>query len=119
MPLILRSLTNTETSPAKPSSGSLLMQVLALALGFAAMAWGAFCVYGAAFPGPCGDNMGPGLGVIEAWALDAPVGILLLLIAFLVRKGSGTLRRSCLIGAAVLFALPFAASFFLQRWHCP
>jgi hypothetical protein len=95
------------------------MQVLALALGFAAMAWGAFCVYGAAFPGPCGDNMGPGLLVIEAWALDAPAGILLLLIAFLVRKGSAMLRKSCLIGAAVLFALPFAASFFLQRWHCP
>jgi hypothetical protein len=96
------------------------MQVLALALGFVAMAWGAFCVYGAAFPGPCGDdNTGPGLGVIEAWAFDAPVGILLLLIAFLVRKGSAMLRRWCLIGAAVLFALPFAASFLLQRWHCP
>jgi hypothetical protein len=95
------------------------MQVLALALGFAAMAWGAVCVYGAAFPGPCGDNMGPGLGVIEAWALDAPAGILLLLIAWLVRQGLPLLRRLCLVGAVVLFALPFAGGFFLQRWHCP
>jgi hypothetical protein len=108
-----------ELSSAKASSGSLVMQVLALALGLAAIAWGAFCVYGAAFPGPCGDNMGPGLLVIEAWALDAPVGILLLLIAFLVRKGSAKLRKSCLIGSSVLFAIPFVASFFLQRWHCP
>ncbi len=104
---------------ARPSSGALATQVLTLTLALAAAAWGAFCVYGAAFPGPCGDNMGPGLGVIEAWALDAPVGLLLLVIAFTVRKGSGMLRKSCLVGSVVLFALPFAASFFLQRWHCP
>ncbi len=95
------------------------MQVLALALGFAATAWGVFCIYGAAFPGPCGDSMGPGLLVVEAWVLDAPVGILLLLIAFLVRKGSPLLRRWCLVGAAVLFLLPFVASFLLTRRHCP
>src|SRR5260370_3679151 len=110
----------TDAEPiARPSSGALVTQALTLALGGVAMAWGAFGVYGAAFPGLCGDNMGPGLGVIEAWALDTPVGILLLLIAFLVRKGSRALRRLCLAGAPVLFALPFAASFFLQRWYCP
>jgi len=83
------------------------------------MAWGGFTIYGAAFPGPCGDNMGPGLLVIEAWVLDVPVGLLLLLVSWLVKKGSQRLRTICIAMALVTFALPLVATFFLERRHCP
>ncbi len=83
------------------------------------MIWGIFCIYGAAFPGPCGDNPGPGLGVIEAWMLDVPLGLLALAVGLFVRKGSPLLRRICLVTSLLTLSLPPIATFFLQRWHCP
>jgi hypothetical protein len=81
--------------------------------------WGAFCVYGAAFPGHCGDNIGPGLGVIESWVIDVPMGILLLLAGWLIRKGSPRLRTICIAISLVTLCLPLVATFFIRRWHCP
>lgn len=107
------------TTPSNPTSVALLSQITALVLGCIATIWGIFCVYTAAFPGPCGDNPGPGLGVIEAWVLDVPLGLLALAIGAFVKKGSSNLRKGCLITAVVTLLLPPLATFFLQRWHCP
>jgi hypothetical protein len=104
---------------AKPGGIATFFQVLALGFGCLAAAWGVFCVYGAAFPGPCGDNPGPGLGVIEAFVVDIPLGLLALAVGLFVRKGSPLLRKICIATAVVTLSLPFIAGYFLQRWHCP
>jgi hypothetical protein len=110
---------SVQTQGAKPAGFSLLFQIVALAFECPAVLWGVFCIYGAAFPGPCGDNMGPGLGVIESWVLDVPLGLLALVVGLFVRKGSPRLRRICIFTSLVTLSLPLIASFFLQRWHCP
>ncbi len=108
-----------EPRGTKPSGIAILFQIVVLVLGCAAVAWGVFSVYGAAFPGPCGDNAGPGLGVIESWALDVPLGLLALAVGLFVKKGSPRLRRVCIVTALVTLALPVIATFLLQRRHCP
>jgi hypothetical protein len=70
-----------------PAPLAVLSQILAIVFGSLAMLWGFFCVYLAAFPGPCGDNPGPGLGVLEAWVLDVPVGLLMLATGWFIKKG--------------------------------
>jgi hypothetical protein len=107
-----------DNASSKPIAILVLVQILSLFLAVIAVAWGIFAAYGAAYPGPCGDNMGPGLGVIEAWALDMPAGVLLLCVALFVRRGSPLLRKICLYGSLVTIALPFLGSFFLSRRHC-
>jgi hypothetical protein len=109
-------------NPPRESTSSglaVVFQVIALILGFAALIVGAFGVYMAAFPGPCGDNPGPGLGVIEAWVADAPLGLLILAVGVFVKKGSPRLRRVCILTSLVTLSLPVVASLLLQRWHCP
>ncbi len=108
-----------DNAAPKPLTILVLIQILTLTMGVLAIAWGIFAAYGAAFPGPCGDNMGPGLGVIEAWALDVPVGLLLFCAALFIKRGSPLLRKICLYTFPVTIALPFLGSFFLGRWHCP
>jgi hypothetical protein len=100
------------------SAEAVFGQIVVLSLGLAAAAWGAFGVYGAAFPGPCGDNPGPGLGVIESWVVDVPIGLLALGVGVFVRRGSARLRRMCVVSSVVILALPVAGSVLLQRWHC-
>lgn len=95
------------------------MQFISLALGSAAVAFGLFASYGAAFPGPCGDNPGPSLGVIEAWLLDVPLGLLVLGVGVFVRRGSPKLRRICFAMGPVILCLPPLAGYFFGRWHCP
>jgi hypothetical protein len=107
-----------DNAAAKPLTILLLIQTITLMLGAIGIAWGIFAVYGAAFPGPCGDNMGPGLGVIECWALDMPVGLILFCTALFIKRGHPLLRKICLYTAPVTIALPFLGSFFLSRWHC-
>ena len=103
----------------KPAGISILLQIVALILECPAVLWGLFCVYGAAFPGPCGDDPGPGLGVLESWALDVPVGFLALAIGLFVKKGSPRLRWICIVTSIVTLSLPVIATFLLQRRHCP
>jgi len=93
-------------------------QLAAIGIAGVAAAFGLFCVYGAAFPGPCGDNPGPGLGVIEAWLVDAPLGLLTLAIGLFIGRGLPRLRLACIFMALITLSLPVLASFFLQRWHC-
>jgi hypothetical protein len=110
----------TPAAGVKASTLSLLVQIAALVLGFTAAAWGGFSVYGAAFPGPCGENvLASGLIVTESWLLDLPVGLLVLLVGLFVRKGSPRLRRICVITSLVTLCLPALSSYLLQLHHCP
>jgi hypothetical protein len=104
---------------AKPGGIAILFQIVALVFGCAAVIWGVFCVYGAAFPGPCGDDPGPGLGVIESWVVGVPLGLLAFAVGLFVKKGSPRMRRICIVTSLVTLALPVIASFILQRRHCP
>jgi len=110
----------TPVSRTKASGVSIAFQIIALMLGAVAAAWGIFAVYGAAFPGPCGENvLASGLVVMESWLLDLPAGLLILLVGLIVRKGSPRLRGICIVAALVTLALPVLASFLLQQHHCP
>ena len=103
----------------EPSHMAIRLQLAALAIAGVAALFGAFCVYQAAFPGPCGDDPGPVLGVMEAWLVDAPLGLLTLAAGFFVRKGLPVLRGICVLAAFGVLSFPVVASLFLQRWHCP
>jgi hypothetical protein len=104
----------------KVSDMSILGQVTVLVLGFAATGWGLFCVFGAAFPGPCGENvLAAALLVMESWVLDVPVGLLALFVGVFVKKGSSRMRRMCIVTALVTLSFPVLASFLLQLHHCP
>ncbi|MGD0293664.1 MAG: hypothetical protein ABSB30_07395 [Terracidiphilus sp.] len=110
----------TPGSRTSASSVSIVVQIVALVLGFVAVAWGIFSAYGAAFPGPCGDEvLVSGLVVMESWLLDLPAGLLILLVGLFVSKGSSRLRWICIVTALVTLALPVLASFLLQQHHCP
>ncbi len=52
------------------------------------MLYGVFAVYEGAFPGPCGDDPGPGLAVIGAFVVDIPLGLLALSVGLFVKKGA-------------------------------
>jgi hypothetical protein len=104
---------------SKPKVLAILVQIFALLFGCAAVLWGAFWVYQAAFPGPCGDSGGPGLGVIEAWLVNLPLGLAILAVGSFVKKGLPRLRRTCIFTALLALSLPVAASLVLLRWHCP
>ncbi len=59
------------------------------------------------------------LGVLECWVVDLPIGVLILVIGLLVKKGSPRLRKICIGTSCVVLALPVIASILLQSWHCP
>ncbi len=80
----------------KRSDIAVISQIAALVFGFAAGLVGLLGVYLGAFPGPCGDNAGPGLGVITAVVVDVPVGLAALGIGWFVKKGSPWMRRACI-----------------------
>jgi len=109
----------TQPREAKPTDLAILFQIAALVFACAAMMWGVFCVYLAAFPGPCGDNPGPGLGVIESFVVDVPIGLLALAIGLFVKKGSCRMRWICIVISLVTLALPVIANLLLDRRHCP
>ena len=112
----------TVTPPiGKKSTGiGVLFQIVALVFAVPAVAWGVFMVWATAFPPPCGDSSGfVGLGVIECWAVDLPIGLLALAIGLFVKKGSPRMRKICHVTAAVVLSLPIIASILLSRYHCP
>jgi hypothetical protein len=102
-----------------PAPLAVLSQILALVFGSLAMMWGFFCVYLAAYPGPCGDDPGPGLGVLESWVLDVPAGLLMFATGWFVKKGSPRMRNICIIISLVTLCLPALATWLLDRRHCP
>jgi len=103
----------------KPGGLAILFQIAVLVFGLAAVIVGVFGAYVAAFPGPCGDDPGPGLGVIAAWVVDVPAGLLALVVGLLVKRGSPRLRKVCISISIVILSLPVTATFLLQRRHCP
>lgn len=98
------------------SNLAVFAQIVALVLGSFAVAWGLFCLYGAAFPGPRGDNPGPGLGVLEAYILDVPIGLLNLAMGLFVKRGSPRMRWLCIITALVALPIPIIANILVNRW---
>jgi len=105
--------------PPNVSPTATRIQFAALGISVVGILFGLFCVYGAAYPGPCGDNPGPGLGVLLSWLVDAPLGLLILAVGFFVRRGLQRLRGICVLAAIVTLSLPVLANFLLQRRHCP
>jgi hypothetical protein len=103
----------------KPARTAILFQVIALVLACVALIFGAFCVYGTAFPGPCGDNPGPALAMLESWLVDVPLGLVVSAVGWFVRKGSPRLRRICIVTSFVILSLPIIDTVFFQRRHCP
>ena len=101
------------------SNFALLSQLTVLVLCAVAIAWGSFCIYWTLYPGPCGDNGGPGLLVIEACVLDVPIGLLALGVGLWVKRGSPRLRHCSIAGSLVTLALPALAVYLLTRRHCP
>lgn len=102
----------------EPSRTAIRLQIAALGIAAVAALFGTFCVYGTAFPGPCGDNPGPALGVVESWLVDAPLGLLTLAAGMFIGKGLPSLRRLCIFAALATLSLPVIASLFFERWNC-
>jgi hypothetical protein len=109
----------TTPGATKPGGLAVLFQIAVLLFGLAAVIVGTFGVYVAAFPGPCGDDPGPGLGVITSWVVDVPIGLLALVVGLLVKRGSPRLRKACIGISIVILFLPVVAAYLLQRRHCP
>ncbi len=104
----------------KTSGFGAFFQIIALLLAVPAVAWGVFIGWSTAFPPKCGDWSGfTPLGVLECWVVDLPIGVLILVIGLLVKKGSPRLRKICIGTSCVVLALPVIASILLQSWHCP
>lgn len=104
----------------EPSKVGIFFQMAAIVLAVLAIAWGVLMVWSTAFPPPCGDSSGlVSLGVAESWFVGLPVSLFGLTTGFLVKKGSPSLRRICLIISAVVLCLPITASILLHRLHCP
>ena len=115
----MTDLSNLEPLQPEASPTATRIQIAALGISLIGVLFGLFCVYGAAYPGPCGDNPGPGLGVLLSWLVDAPLGLLILAVGLFVRKGLPRLRRACLFAALATLALPVIANIVLQNRHCP
>jgi len=96
-----------------------VLQIAALVFAVPAVSWGIFVVYTTALPATCGDFSGvAGLGVMECWLIDLPVGFLVLGTGLLVKKGSTRLRKICIGTSLVTLALPIIATGMLQHSHC-
>jgi hypothetical protein len=93
---------------------------MSLVFAVPAIAWGAFMVWATAFPPPCGDSSAfAGLGVVECWVVDLPIGLFALAIGFFVKRGFPRLRKVCIVTGVVVVLLPIVASILLSRYHCP
>jgi hypothetical protein len=90
-------------------------QIAALVLAGLAVIWGVFCAYSVAFPGPSGEWAG--VGVLAAWLVNVPIGLLTLAIGLIVRKGSPRLRRILIITSLIALSLPIMASLIWRHWH--
>jgi len=105
---------------SKPGGVAVLFQILSLVFAVPAIVWGVFMVWSVAFPPKCGDWSGlTGLGVVECWVVDLPIGLVILAVGLFAKKGSPRLRKICIVTASVTLALPIIASILLSRWHCP
>jgi hypothetical protein len=95
------------------------LQIAALVFATPAVAWSSFVLYTIAFPAPCGDFSGvAALGIVECWAVDLPIGLLVLGIGWFVKRGAPTLRKVCIAAAVVTLAMPIIATEALQHFHC-
>jgi len=115
----MTDLLNLGRLPPEASPTATRIQIAALGVSIAGILFGLFALYGAAYPGPCGDNPGSGLGVLLSWLVDAPLGLLILAVGLFVRKGLPRLRGTCVIAAIATLSLPVIASIVLQQRHCP
>ena len=87
-------------------------QIAALVVAGLAVVWGGFCAF---TPGPGGEWAG--VGVLAAWLVNVPTGILTLAIALIVRKGSPRLRRLCIVTSLVALTIPVMASLIWHHLH--
>jgi hypothetical protein len=105
---------------AKPTGKAVLAQIFALVFAVPALTWGVFMVWSVAYPPKCGDWSGlTGLGVLECWVVDLPIGFLILAVGLFAKKGFPLLRKICVVIAIVTLSLPIIAQVLLSRWHCP
>ncbi|HLY59834.1 MAG TPA: hypothetical protein VKV95_03620 [Terriglobia bacterium] len=81
-------------------------QIAALALGSLAVIWGVFTSF-STFSGPGGDWSG--LGLLGGLVVNVPIGLLTLLVALFVRKGSRRLRWICIVTSLVALIIPIVA----------
>jgi hypothetical protein len=96
-----------------------VLQIAALVLVAPAVAVGLFAVYTTLFPVPCGDFSGAtALGVIVAWVIDLPVGLLALGSAMFVKGGSARMRSVSFAAACITLALPIIATVAFQNTRC-
>ena len=104
----------------EPSKVGIFFQMAAVVFAVLAIIWGAFIVWSTAFPRPCGDSWGLiSLGVAESWLVCLPVSLFGLTTGLLVKKGSPSLRRICIITSVIVLCLPITATILLHRLHCP
>ncbi|MGD0226395.1 MAG: hypothetical protein ABSF71_29040 [Terriglobia bacterium] len=90
-------------------------QIGALVLAGLAVIWGVFAAYSVAFPGPSGEWAA--VGVLAAWIVNVPIGLLTLAIGLIVRKGSPHLRRLCMLTSLVALSIPIIASLIWRHLH--
>ncbi|MGD1101656.1 MAG: hypothetical protein ABSA59_06275 [Terriglobia bacterium] len=90
-------------------------QIVALVLAGLAVIWGVFAAWSIAFPGPGGDWAA--VGVLAAWLVNVPIGLLTLAMALIVRKGSPRLRRLSIATALVALSIPIIASLIWRHLH--
>ena len=67
------------------------IQIAALLLAVAGIAWGLFTAYGAAFPGPSGEWAV--IVVFASYVFNISAGLITLAAGLAVRRGSPRLRR--------------------------
>ncbi len=91
---------------------SVLLQILAIVLSVAAIAWGIFALYSIAFPGPSGEWVV--FSLFACYVVNIPAGITSLIIAIAVKQGNARLRIVCIIASMLALALPFIGS--LIHW---
>jgi hypothetical protein len=91
------------------------LQIAALALASLAVIWGVFAAWSVAFPGLGGDWAG--VGVLAAWLVNLPIGLLTLGIGLIVRKGSARLRRLSIATSLVALSIPIIASLIWRHLH--
>lgn len=102
------------------SKAGTFFQKTAIVFAAPAIVWSGYMAWSTAFPPPCGNwrNL-LSLGVAENWLICLPVSLFGLAAGLLVKKGSPSLRRICIISSVVLLGLQITTSILLHRLHCP
>lgn len=110
--------TSANDPEGRATSGAVTAQIVTLSLCGLAAAYGIVCLKGVLAQGSCVDSTGPSLGVLEAWIVDLPVGVLGVLAGVLVKKGSPFLRKTSIVVSLLTILIPIAASLAFQQWRC-